>query len=193
MKKRLGIVVGVVLLSGLAIGAGRGVVYRTAITDAWPADRPPPATRRARPDGGPVTPRQFAAAQRRLAESLVYRGTRAIPNLDLDPDDARVQKVCAMLAKADFVPELRVRRFAGLDPAFVVVGWDLTVMKLDVRENDSLVQVAAWPQLKWAGGEGGSITCVSNYSEEYRVVGGKLQFLGGEPLKPDMPIRYMTD
>jgi hypothetical protein len=193
MKKRLGIVIGAVLLSGLAIGAGRGVVYRTAITAAWAGDGPPPAARGARLDGGPVTPRQFAAAERRLAESLRYRGTRAIANHDLDPDDAQVTKVCEMLGKADFVPELRVRRFVDLDPAYVVVGWDLTVMKLDVRENDSFVQVAATPRLKLARGGGGSITCLGNYSEEYRVGGGKLQFLGGEPIEPNMPIGYIID
>src|SRR6478752_2518181 len=91
--------------------------------------------------GAGQTPREAARAQREIAEAFGYKGTTAVAHSDLDPDDARVKKVCDMLTKADFVPERRVQSFSGLDASLTLVGWHLTVEKLDVRKDDSLVRV----------------------------------------------------
>jgi hypothetical protein len=136
----------------------------------------------------PPTKEDMARAEAAIAEANRYKGTTAVADKSLNPRDARVKAVCAMLSQADFIPESRVRAFSGLDPRLIVVGWGLTVVKLEVRQNDSLVRVRVGPILR-APGEG-MIGVASVYHENYRIAGGKLQFLGSEPINGN-PIKMM--
>jgi hypothetical protein len=136
----------------------------------------------------PPTARDISHAQQEVAKAFQYKGTTALAHRRLNPNDAGVKAVCAMLSKADFIPGARIQRFSGLDRRFTVVGWSLTVDQMEVRANDTLVRVRAAPLLK-AQGEG-TIGVMTFYGENYRIAGGKLEFLGSDPIPADL--RVMT-
>lgn len=178
MKTSIGI--GAIALLGLAVvGASRqGVVPRTI--EPLAAGPGSSGMGLDRLGGMPQSPREIARARREIAEAYRYKGTTVVAHPDLDPDDPRVKTVCEMLSRADFVPEQRVRCFSDLDPSLIVVGWHLTVERLDVRVIDSLVRVRVSPLLRGPGGR--RIGVLSVFREDYRVAGGKLQFVAAEPI-----------
>lgn len=176
------------MLLGLAVGAGQGVTYRTVLPPA--PSKGSPRTPLGHLSGAPQTPEKIARMQRGLAEAFRYKGTTAVAGADLDPDDARVKKVCEMLSRADIVPELRVRCFSDLDPSLTVVGWHLTVERLDVRRNDSLVRVRVTPLLRTPDSRAMSVLSV--FHEDYRIAGGKVDFMAAEPLELDQAIKALV-
>jgi hypothetical protein len=137
-------------------------------------------------DVPPPTEQDVAREEAKAAEFLRYKGTKVVPHRSLKSPEAQVKAVCALLSQADFIPELRVRRFAGLDRRLTVVEWRLTIEKLEVRQNDTLVHVRATPIVR-APGET-AIGVMTYYREDYRIAGGKLESLGGEPLPADLTI-----
>ncbi|WP_165221550.1 hypothetical protein [Aquisphaera insulae] len=130
----------------------------------------------------PPTKEEVAHAEAEIAEAFRYKGTTAALAKSLDVKDPQARAVCEMLSKADFIPEVRVQTFSTLLRTEVtVVGWHLTVVKLEVRDHDSLVRVRVAPLLQ-AAGEGTNGMYVT-YDENFRIAGGSLQFLGVEPGK----------
>jgi hypothetical protein len=136
----------------------------------------------------PPTKEEVARAEAEVAEAFRYKGTTAVPDRSLNSPDAQAKSVCAMLSKADFIPESRVQRFSVLDRRLTVVGWHLAVEKLEVRQNETLLRVRVAPLLR-AHGEG-IIGVATDYHEDYRIAGGNLQFLGSNPIPVD-PIVMM--
>lgn len=133
-------------------------------------------------------PKVIAKTEKALAEARRYKGTTAVADRKLRADDKLVKQACQLLSKADFVPELRLRRYALLDPDLLLVGWRVTIEMLQVRPSDALVQVRVAPLL-WSP-DGGKIGVFSFYHEEYRIARGKLQFVRGEPLPEDLSINF---
>jgi hypothetical protein len=129
------------------------------------------------------TKEEVARKTAEIADRFRYKGTRVIPDKKLNAQDPQMKAVSAMLSKADYIPEVRVRRFTGFGPLsrpdVVVVGWHLTVEELEVRQNDSLIRVRVAPLLQ---GTGGTIGMYVDYHEDYRLAGGQLQFLGADPV-----------
>src|SRR5262249_45883843 len=125
---------------------------------------------------------EVARKKAEIADAFRYKGTTVIPDKKLNAQSPQMKAVCAMLSKADFIPEVRVRMFSGYGPLrlpdVTVVGWHLTVVKLDVRQDESLIRVRVVPRMQ---GTGGTIGMLVDYHENYRLAGGQLQFLGAEP------------
>ncbi len=183
--KQISMNLGLLALLGLAeSGIGQGVAPKTLVPPAAGKKSSQISPDRTKKGSGARV--EGAEAQRNIAEAYRYTGTTVIPSRDLDAANPQVKKICEMLSGADMIPDQRVLRFSGLDPRFTVVGWHLTVEKLDVGENDSLVRIRAAPLLR-APGEG-KIGVFTFYRENYRVSGGKLQFVGGEPIPKDLSI-----
>lgn len=181
MKKTC-IGIGVLAMLGVAaVGVGQGIVRPPLI----PYD---PREGSTLPDGVARTGPEVARAQREIAEAFRYKGTTAVPDRHLDADAVRVKKVCEMLSSADFVPESRLQRFAILSPRFTIVGWHLTIEDLDVRERDTLVRVRAAPTLR-APGEG-TIGIDISCHETYRIAGGRIHFVGSDPIVGNEPIVF---
>lgn len=89
---------------------------------------------------------------------------------------------CERLSHADFVPEERWRHFARLlDPQCTIVGWHLTVDGIDVRAQETRLRVRAVPLLRVPGE--GKLGLSNYYREHYRIAGGKLRFIGGDPVE----------
>lgn len=187
MKKSfLGI--GVVAFLILGAGAIQGIVRRTVV----PPDASKGLSRAALNQHlNPLvarTPKEIAQARRNSAEEFRYKGTTVVAGGDLDHEDVWVKKAIEILTSTDFIPDQRVQRFSSLAPKFTVVGWHLTIEVLDVREEDSFVRVRSAPLLR-APGEG-HIGVFTSYREEYRIAGGELQFLRGEPMPENMNIGF---
>jgi hypothetical protein len=181
---RLG-VLALTLLVVAAAGVAQDVIHRTVL--------PPPASSGIEPQiaGGRNGARQAAIAQQNLDASLRYKGTTAVPERNLNADQGMVKRVCEMLSSSDFVPQERQVRYAKLPPNMKIVGWHLFIEELVIRENDSSVRVRVLPELVSPGN--GVITCASSYHENYHIAGGKIEFVGGDPVHEDMPIGLMAD
>lgn len=134
----------------------------------------------------PPTKQDATRAQQEAAEAFRYRGTAVVPHRKLDPKDERVKAACELLSRADFVPATRIQSFSGLRPRYAIVGWRLTVHQLEERQDGTIVRAWVTPLLK-AKGEG-AIGVMAFYGETYRIAGGKLEFIGGDPITADPPI-----
>jgi hypothetical protein len=134
----------------------------------------------------PPTKQDVTRTQLDFAEELRYQGTTAVPYRMLDPKDERLKTICTILSEADFVPEERIRTFSSLRPRYAIFGWKLTVCQLEERQDGTLVRVWAAPLLK-ARGEG-TTGVMAFYGESYRIAGGRLEFLGGDPITAVSPV-----
>jgi hypothetical protein len=108
--------------------------------------------------------------------------------LDLDP--SQLAFISELFVRADFVPEQRVRCFSGLAPTYCIVGWSLSVERVEVQKSFTRVGARVSPLLREAGG--GPIGVLSVYREEYRIVDGHLQFLSAEPMKLQQAIKMLA-
>lgn len=168
------VAIGAFSLLGLAaVGVGKGIVPQTIVPIL-------PGKSSARPNESLRGGLSAARARRAVAEAFRYKGTTAVPGRDLEDDDS-VLAACRLLSRADFVSEQRLRHFAGLDPSCTIVGWHLTVDGIDVRAQDTLLRVRAVPLLR-APGEG-KLGLSAYYRENYRLVGGELHFISGDPVE----------
>ena len=185
--KKIMIGVTALLLLGLAMAcAGQVVVHRTSPTVS--STNGPFHFNPALLDGRPRTLQELTTARRRIAESYRYQGPEATAHPGFDPDDRRVKQICELLRQMDFIPEQRVQRFASLDRnQYALVSWHLAVEGLDIRTDRSIIRVRVSPRLKAI--DGGAVTCSDSYLEDYVLVGGKLQYLGGEPLPKNGTLR----
>ncbi len=177
MKKRYLAGTSFVLLSLAAVAANTGGVPRSIA--------PPEATPEAFAAWLEANkdPEAMEKAAQEAAKTLEYKGTTAVAEKSLAGND-HVKQVCKLLSQTDFVPEQRIRRFSSLAPHLSLVEWSLTVEKVEVGLGETLVQLRSNPVVA-ALGEG-AISIFSFYRESYRVVDGKLHFIGSDPI-PDNP------
>ena len=100
-----------------------------------------------------------------------------------------VRATCELLSRADFVPEPRLRRFTALtaewDPGMIVTGWHLTIEDIDERERESVIRVLVHADLRAPGWS--TIGMAPFYRETYRIVGGKVHYVGIDPTCGDGP------
>jgi hypothetical protein len=173
------------LLGFAAVAAGQDGTPRTIPPPPASGGRPVPGEQRDRAAPGPE---EAARSRRAIAEAYRYKGTTVVASKGLDADPEHWGRISKLLSGADFVPEQRKRRFAGLPPFFSIIGWHLTVEKLEVRGDDTFVRVRAAPIPRAHGG--GIAGVMDFYREDYRIAGGKLHFLGSEPIPEDLSVSH---